>query len=46
MRFLDTVFAYDFMAPYRHMKDVCAERLAVGEQRFFANFAGADVAAA
>lgn len=41
MRFLDTVFAYDFMAPYRHMKEICAERLAVGEQRFFSNFAGA-----
>lgn len=40
MRFLDTVFAYDFMKPYQHMKQVCTERLAVGEQRFFSNFAG------
>jgi glycosyltransferase involved in cell wall biosynthesis len=38
MRFLDTVFTYDFMKPYREMKQICAERLAVGEQRFFSNF--------
>jgi glycosyltransferase involved in cell wall biosynthesis len=38
MRFLDTVFAYDFMKPYQEMKQICAERLAVGEQRFFSNF--------
>jgi hypothetical protein len=44
MSFLDTVFAYDFMAPYRNMKEVCAARLAVGEQRFFANFTNADAA--
>jgi glycosyltransferase involved in cell wall biosynthesis len=43
LRFLDTVFAYDFMAPYRRMKEVCAERLALGEQRFFSNFAAAAI---
>lgn len=46
MRFLDTVFAYDFMKPYQHMKQVCAERLAVGEQRFFSNFTGSAPTAA
>jgi glycosyltransferase involved in cell wall biosynthesis len=46
MRFLDTVFAYDFMKPYQEMKQVCAERLAIGEQRFFSNFeAGATATA-
>lgn len=39
--FLDTVFAYEFMAPFRHLRPVCEERLMERQREFFNAFLAA-----
>ena len=35
LAFLDRVFDYPFMEPYRHFRPICEERLAAGQKVYF-----------